>query len=721
LYFEESSESEDESPEMYDYEVDPDPCLDPLNCAMRTISGYQTSKPQNEGNSNFPHQKSTAKPSNPTRNIPKEFENFLFKPTTSTFSLQVFKTCSDGDRKECAQLIVYYVISNPEYIKEYADITRDIVTSGSLSSSVHKTLLMHLIDHLTAELQNHFQKGSSKSWDDFTNIGKFLGQIYFLDFMKPALLYKWLDGVFGLVGSEPKAAKSYLQVLKIVMDALKSFDVGTFKKHQKNVTQLLVEKKIPKNFMPWTLTIANKPQPTATKLTGNLSKSSSMSSVVSEVSTTSKKSETPIPPTATTLICTNFQNFLNDLEAGKVGRFDSSALNSSEAAVRGCALILVEHAVLHPKNAKLYAASTANAIIDQIGSNQRFVEYLAQYSDVELAKWYKFDSPEKSNWERIKNVGIFLAELYNFKVLTIDVVSKWIEKICQKENEEAVKVALVVYEAMKEKLRKESGKYFEIHENLTDKQLIVKSFRQMMKIKPPPAQASPLFYQYQMPQVRLPMPQQQPQVQVPLHRMSIPLQPQYFSPMPMMQVRVPATVQPVVFSQPQSPYTFIQPTPPSAPVKNVFDELVRLVNTKLNFGNHAQIANEIAALKIPETDDNFRKIITTLVSRAKQRPDFTAAICEIIVRFSSKLNNESNFKNNIRLSLNQQFDFICSRSQVNETEVKQFVKFVLELHLRSGIGINVLSRVVENVGIKAKGDAKVSLKILLLFMKVRDE
>lgn len=652
-------------------------------------------------------------------NVQKDFQAYLKNPVENKYKVQVFKTCTDAVRKNCAKLILDFVISNPQNINEYANITRDIVTSGSLSSSVHKTLLMHMIDFLTEMQQWHFSKGTKKNWDEFTNIGKFLGQIQKRDLLKPALLCKWLDGVFDMIAADTNAVKSYVSVLSIVMIKLEADDKVTYKKHKQNLSSLCSKGKIPHQYMQWTSSIFTKSQ-------GNLSKASSMSSVVSETSSTSKKSELPIQPTATTQICTNFQKFLNNLEAGRNEKIDLNVLRScSEAAVRGCALILLEHAAMYPKNAKLYAAATQNTIVSQISQRLQFTENLAHYFDVELTKWYKLDAPEKSNWSRIKNVAVFLGELYNFKVFDIKVLSNWVEKICLKEDFNANGAAMILFNIIRDKLMHRSAEIYErfvIFPKISESDTkFVASFRKLMKEagkikmdekKPTKAQIlqqiySPPLVQYSPSIYPPPMPQLQTNPRAHL----APFLMKSATPMraPFMQVPIAPN---------QSVYTFIQPAP--APPRNAFDELQRLVNVKLNFGNHALIIHEIMSLKIPETEENFRKITNTLVSRAKQRPDLIPCVCEILVKFPQKLKNDSDFRNQTRLSLNQQFDFLCSRSKVDLTEVQQIVILVKEAHLRSAIGINVLSRVVENVATKALNDVKVSLKVLLIMLKVRN-
>ena len=456
-----------------------------------------------------------------------------------------------------------------------------------------------------------------------------------------------------------------------------------------------------------------------------------MSSVVSETSNASKKSEIPIQPTATTQICTSFQKFLNDLEAGKNEKIDLNVLRScSEAAVRGCALILLEHATLYPKNAKLYAATTANTIIAQISQKNQFTEILAQYFDVELMKWFKPDAPEKSNWCRINNVGVFFGELYNFNVFEIRILSNWVEKICRKQDSNANVAVIVVFNTIRDKLRhKNAGIYEKFMTSPRTSQSdtkLVEKFRELMKeagkvdveakklqqtritqqtVTTPFIQSSPSIYPPLIPQLQtIPMPNLAPFSTIAAMPIRAP------------SVHVPIAPNPLLYPQ-QSVYTYVQTAP--APHRHTFDELQRLINVKLNFGNQAMIVQEILSLKIPETEENLRKFTNTLVSRAKQCPDLVPGICEILVKFPQKLKNESDFRNQTRLSLNQQFDFLCSRSKVDLKEAKQLVLFVKEAHLRSAIGINVLSRIVENVAAKSLNDANISLRILLIMLKVK--
>lgn len=613
--------------------------------------------------------KATASPkSDTTQNTKKTFNSFrsyldLIKTDGIKYDIQDFKTCTDKKRKDCAQLMIDFVVSHPQNINEYANLTRDIITSGSLSSTVHKTFIMHLIDIINIELNKHFQKGTVKKWNDFTNIGTFLAQIFKRDVLKPSLLYKWLDGVYGMIRFDPNAPKAYISVLYIVVNGLAMKDKGTYRIHMTNLSNLSSQGKIPQQYSQWTSMIFSRNQQS-----GMLSKASSMSSVKSETTTTSS-APAPIQPTATTKICTKFQNYLNTIEAGKAVIFDAKQLEPcTEAVARGCALILVEHSTLYPKNAKIYAAITANGILSKISQKELFVQRVSLCFDVELDKWLKLESPEKSNWDRIKNVGAFLSELYNFDVVDILIVGNWIGNIQQAvvmNSKPAIEATMNVYKSVSAKMKLRDANTFNTYmysaEFSKDEKLIAVNFSKMLN-----------------------------------------------DAIKFKGAKIPTQVQ-----SPTS--TFI----PQATRKNVFEEMQRLVNVKMNFGNSTIIIDDVVALKIPGTEENMRKITNSLVSRAKQRPDLVASLTQVLAKLPEKAGyGETGFRNQVRLSINQQFDYICSRSSVEREETMHFINFIKELHLRSAIGLNVVSRIVENIGVKAKNDPKVSLQVLLMLIKV---
>lgn len=372
--------------------------------------------------------------------------------------------------------------------------------------------------------------------------------------------------------------------------------------------------------------------------------------------------------------------------------------------MKGCALILMEHAPLYPQNVKLYAALTANAIVSQMGSShlkQRFLQHLSQYFLVEINKWFKSENPEKSNWTRIGNVGAFLAELYNFEVVDVELVKSWTEIIfpcaAMLDCGPAVESLLKLYQTIAAKISErdsEALKAFLVDaEALASTDTAKESYKELQRVL---------------------------QTKVDERVKVLPVVTAQMAPAPLVAAPAPLMMAPAPLMVNQAPLV-VTPTPQNMK-KSLMDELQKIV-VNLNAANINSILTEIVHLKIPVNEDNLRKIANTLISRAKQRPDVAPAAAEVLANLpkAAKHANSSQLKKQIKLSLSSAFHSICAKKRCMDIDTTLLINVAKLLHEHSAIEFRAIIELIEELANIPKQDNYMALLLVLNLIKANSE
>lgn len=331
-----------------------------------------------------------------------------------------------------------------------------------------------------------------------------------------------------------------------------------------------------------------------------------------------------------------------------------------DSALKGCALILVEHASLYPNNAKLYAALTANTLVGQMSNEKKkiFIGFLTHFFETEIVKCFKPSSPEKSNWARIINVGSFLSELYNFEVVEVEIMSKWIGPIYQAGllgKESSLDALLNVQKTTALKMKARDIVFYN---------LIIQYAEQLLS-------SGKLSEKYT------------------------------------------ALIKEVL--------SLTKTTNSTASKIYYFGDMQNIVN-KMNFGNNSMILNEILALNIPESEENSRKIANIIISKTKQRFDLIPASSEILKQLpikSSPPMNQDAFSKQVKLSLMSQYNYICNGTMPPNDQTLQFNEFTFQLYAINVLSFEVVKEMLEWLAkLASENKTLVSLVMLLSMIKV---
>lgn len=189
--------------------------------------------------------------SSPMTQTFKVFIYNIHKPQKVAFNLRQLKSCDDITRRTCAKMMLDAAIANPDNCSQYAKLMRVIQCSDSGSFRCDKTFVIHLGELCELEINKVFAH-PDKKWMRITNIGIFLSHLYLQDYMKNALMNKWLDNVRAAVDKkESVATKTLLISLKIIMNKMKLRDIKSYTLYTQHVKRLAAERQYPIDCIPW--------------------------------------------------------------------------------------------------------------------------------------------------------------------------------------------------------------------------------------------------------------------------------------------------------------------------------------------------------------------------------------------------------------------------------------------------------------------------------------
>lgn len=189
--------------------------------------------------------------------IQDEFKHFLsginFSPPPP-FDLKRFRTCSEVDRRNCAIVMIELVIKFPKNVPAYAELTKEILRT-SKASDRDKTFAMHLCEICEEEIDKIFKNRTPNLWNRSNKIGIFLCQLYIREGLRNQLMNKWLYHIKSMIPHDVGANKTFITALQIILDKMKSRDARNYIDCVKQLGNLLTRKKIPPQFMQWTIDV----------------------------------------------------------------------------------------------------------------------------------------------------------------------------------------------------------------------------------------------------------------------------------------------------------------------------------------------------------------------------------------------------------------------------------------------------------------------------------
>lgn len=151
--------------------------------------------------------------------------------------------------------------------------------------------------------------------------------------------------------------------------------------------------------------------------------------------------------------------------------FDSG----TDAALRGCALLLVEHSLINDDQMGMLV-NISKMIINSFKKEDRkriFCANLKLYVYAEIEKCLKTEKPASSNWSRSESLGKYIAILYEQSVVEKTMVKAWLTKLefmATIGSEEAAKVFYSTFSSVAEKFKLECPREFQQFQQFSNRE-----------------------------------------------------------------------------------------------------------------------------------------------------------------------------------------------------------------------------------------------------------
>jgi hypothetical protein len=159
---------------------------------------------------------------------------------------------------------------------------------------------------------------------------------------------------------------------------------------------------------------------------------------------------------------------LNGIQDKKMVHFEFKQLSTCpEPAVKGCALILIEHCLLNPDEIHIFASIIQLTILSSITNESRkklFLTFFVHFFYLDMEKSLKPLKPEASNWQRVSNIGKLLCALYDNSTLDFSCVQVWLsllEKAISNSSIEARNEMKICIEKVGQKFVEERPNLFQ--------------------------------------------------------------------------------------------------------------------------------------------------------------------------------------------------------------------------------------------------------------------
>ena len=128
-----------------------------------------------------------------------------------------------------------------------------------------------------------------------------------------------------------------------------------------------------------------------------------------------------------------FEFYLKNINQSKKSDLDLQKFTTlSDDEKRNCAVLMLSQALIHSENIVDYAKLAREIICNysvEFRYHQTFGEHLCELCETEINRL--FSERFVRDWSRIKNLGVFLGEIYVRQGLKNDVINKWLNNVHQ--------------------------------------------------------------------------------------------------------------------------------------------------------------------------------------------------------------------------------------------------------------------------------------------------
>lgn len=363
-------------------------------------------------------------------------------PRVPPFDISKLKTCSDADRKLCANKFLKFALNEPTQARELAQLAHNILMLKMINK---KTFINFLSESCEEKLKKFNKNNNNVDWVEMEGLGIILGELYNVEVIKIFLMNIWLHNTKLMADENDLALKMLFKVVKIIHVKMQTKDVKTLLAFMKHFEEFKNARRVPTAYAEWlesflrvkASSLVQRDRSRSLSAASTSSQISRASSLQSEPSSSStgaiRKQPTTIQHTPQTLqVCDKFRLFLTKMHQTKPIDFELHLDIASDETLRGCALLLVENAMLNYAIINKVSHITKQAITPRLRHDDRkkiFFANFTLYLYAEMDKCLKPNKPASSNWKHAEVLGIVITKFYNESVLEHTIIKAWLMKL----------------------------------------------------------------------------------------------------------------------------------------------------------------------------------------------------------------------------------------------------------------------------------------------------
>lgn len=184
-------------------------------------------------------------------NLPNEFENYLKNlknPRALPFDIKRFKTCSDADRKQCANKFLKFALNEPTQAKELVQLAYSTRTLNMINK---KTFINFLSENCEEKLKKFQKNNEVVDWVEMEAFGVILGELYNLEVIKIYLMNTYLNNTKLMADVNDLALKILFKVVQIIHNKMVTKDKKTLTTFLKYFEEYKNAKRVPVAYANW--------------------------------------------------------------------------------------------------------------------------------------------------------------------------------------------------------------------------------------------------------------------------------------------------------------------------------------------------------------------------------------------------------------------------------------------------------------------------------------
>lgn len=189
----------------------------------------------------------------PTVNIPVAFEQHLkslITPPLKAFDIQLFKTCTENDKKESALRMLKCALTDHRQAPKLAKLALSILQLNMRTTATKKSFTNYLADACDKQLEKNCDT-TKINWTEVENFGIFLAELYNLEVLRIYITNTWLENTRKIAENNSFALKMLFEVFKIIYPKMKLKDPRTLGIYLKHFERYKGLGKMPVAYISW--------------------------------------------------------------------------------------------------------------------------------------------------------------------------------------------------------------------------------------------------------------------------------------------------------------------------------------------------------------------------------------------------------------------------------------------------------------------------------------